>query len=241
VRALSAAIASHFFVTMSHASTFFPAAVLSQGVLHYSPTEVACDRVLSLVIAFLAPVGGWLGDRLGSRLLCTAGSALTAASMFGFAQLGASSGRITVMAPLMLLGLGWSLFQSPNLIGMFKAVQSRDIGSVSGLSLTSANIGNAVGVAVGSVLFTRWLNFYGLASTAIPPYTQWGNDPAVFIKAFQSVASDWIINAHLNCHLGVARGGRAKNLASINQRAGNNGPTNRIRDNKSLIQLVKRP
>jgi EmrB/QacA subfamily drug resistance transporter len=191
VRALSAAIASHFFVTMSHASTFFLLPFYLQGVLHYSPTEVGITIVcFSLVIVLLAPVGGWLGDRLGSRLLCTVGSALTAASMLGFAQLGASSGRVTVMAPLMLLGLGWSLFQSPNLIGMFKAVQSRDIGSVSGLSLTSANIGNAVGVAVGSVLFTRWLNFYGLASAAIPPYTQWGNDAAIFIKAFQS---SWLV------------------------------------------------
>ena len=123
VRALSAAIASHFFVTLSHASTFFLLPFYLQGVLHYSPTEVGITIVcFSLVIVFLAPVGGWLGDRLGSRLLCTVGSALTAASMLGFAQLGASSGRVTVMAPLMLLGLGWSLFQSPNLIGMFKAV-----------------------------------------------------------------------------------------------------------------------
>jgi predicted MFS family arabinose efflux permease len=63
------------------------------------------------------------------------------------------------MIPLMLLGLGWSLFQSPNLSGMFNAVEPRYVGAVSGLSLTSANIANAMGVAVGSVLFLRWLNY----------------------------------------------------------------------------------
>ena len=39
------------------------------------------------------------------------------------------------MVPLMLLGLGWSLFQSPNLSGMFNAVAPRYVGAVSGLSL----------------------------------------------------------------------------------------------------------
>ena len=39
------------------------------------------------------------------------------------------------MVPLMLLGLGWSLFQSPNLSGMFNAVEPRYVGAVSGLSI----------------------------------------------------------------------------------------------------------
>ena len=86
------------------------------------------------------------------------------------------------MVPLMLLGLGWSLFQSPNLSGMFNAVAPRYVGAVSGLSLTSANIANAMGVAVGSVLFMRWLNFYGLPGAVVPPYTEWGNDPEIFIQ-----------------------------------------------------------
>lgn len=193
-RLLTAGIISHFFVTLSHTSTFFLLPFYLQGVLHYSPTQVGITIVFfSLVIVFLAPLGGWLGDRLGSRLLCTTGAAFTVASMIGFAQLGAGSGRVAVMTPLMLLGLGWSLFQSPNLSGMFKAVESRYIGAVSGLSLTSANIGNAMGVAVGSVLFMRWLHFYGLAGTTIPAYTEWGNNPAVFISAFQS--SWWVIAA----------------------------------------------
>jgi len=193
IRLLSAGIVSHFFVGLSHTSTFFLLPFYLQGVRHYSPTQVGITIVFfSLVIVFLAPLGGWLGDRMGSRLLCTAGAALTAASMFGFAQLGADSGRIAVMTPLMLLGVGWSLFQSPNLSGMFKAVPPRYIGAVSGLSLTSANIGNAMGVAIGSVLFMRWLNFYGLSSTAIPPYTEWGNNAAIFVHAFQS---SWLVIA----------------------------------------------
>jgi hypothetical protein len=111
--------------------------------------------------------------------------------MVGFARMGADTGLAAVVIPLMLLGLGWALFQSPNLSGMFNAVEPRHVGAVSGLSLTAANIANATGVALASVLFLRSLNFYGL--DGVPPYTEWAREPAIFIKAFQ--ASWWGIAA----------------------------------------------
>lgn len=43
----------------------------------------------------------------------------------------------------------------------------------SGISLTSANIANATGVAIGSMLFLRWLNYFGLSGSVVPAYTQW--------------------------------------------------------------------
>jgi hypothetical protein len=112
--------------------------------------------------------------------------------MLGFARMGEDAGHAAVIAPLMLLGLGWALFQSPNLSGMFNAVAPRYVGAVSGVSLTAANIANAVGVALGSVLFLRWLNFYGM--DGVPPYTEWGQAPGIFINAFQS---SWLVIAAL--------------------------------------------
>lgn len=195
VRMLTAGVLSHFFVTITHASTFFLLPFYLQGILHVSPTRVGLTMIFfSLVIVCLAPIGGWLGDKLGSRLLCTIGSVLTALSMVGFARLDAHSTQFSVMLPLMLLGLGWSFFQSPNLSGMFNAVDQRHIGSVSGLSLTSANVGNAMGVAVGSLLFLRWLNYYGLGGAAVPPYTEWSATPEMFIKSFQNA---WLVIAAL--------------------------------------------
>ena len=181
VRMLSAGIVSHFFVVISHSSTFFLLPFYLQGILHFTPTQVGLTIVFfSLVIVFLAPVGGWLGDRLGSRLLCTLGSILTVISMLAFSRLGADAGHAAVIIPLMILGLGWSLFQSPNLSAVFSAVESRHVGAVSGISLTAANIANAVGVAVASVLFLRWLNYYGLSGSVLPVYTQWAQSPRGF-------------------------------------------------------------
>jgi len=195
IRMLTAAVLSHFFVVITHASTFFLLPFFLQGILHISPTRVGLTMIFfSLVIVCLAPIGGWLGDKLGSRLLCTLGSVLTALSMVGFARLNGESTQFTVMLSLMLLGLGWSCFQSPNLSAMFNAAGPRHVGSVSGLSLTSANVGNAMGVAVGSLLFLRWLNYYGLEGAVVPPYTEWGASPEMFIKSFQNA---WLVIAAL--------------------------------------------
>lgn len=208
VRLLTAGILSHFFVATTHTSTFFLLPFYLQGILSYPPTYVGITIIFfSLVIVFLAPVGGWLADRLGSRMLCTVGSALTMLSMLGFARLGADSSHLDVMIPLMLLGVGWSLFQSPNLSGMFNAVEGRYFGAVSGLSLTSANIANAMGVALGSVLFLRWLDYHGFAESVVPPYTEWGADRGTFVAAFQS---SWMVIAAMGGIAIVASAMRGK-------------------------------
>ena len=173
VRMLTAGIVSHFFVVISHSSTFFLLPFYLQGILHFTPTQVGVTIIFfSLVIVFLAPVGGWLGDRLGSRLLCTLGSIMTVISMLAFSRLGADAGHAAVVIPLMILGLGWSLFQSPNLSAVFSAVEPRHVGAVSGMSLTAANIANAVGVAVreravsalAELLWSERVSFAGLHS-----------------------------------------------------------------------------
>lgn len=204
IRLLTAGLLSHFLVSISHTSTFFLLPFYLQGILHFTPTHVGVTIIcFSLVIVVLAPIGGWLADRLGSRILSTVGSALTALSTIIFARLRANSTQLEVMVPLMLLGFGWSLFQSPNLSGMFNAVESRYVGAVSGLSLTSANMANAMGVAVGSVLFLRWLKHYGLGDAVVPPYTEWGNAPRIFVESFQS---SWVggfgFGRHRDCYIG---------------------------------------
>ena len=191
IRVFSAGVISHLFIVISHSATFFLLPFYLQGILRFTPTEVGFTIIFfSLVIVFLAPLGGWLGDRLGSRLLCTTASALTVLSMLLFSRMDAAATRVDVMIPLMMLGLGWSLFQAPNLSAIFSAVGPRYIGAVSGISLTSANIANAMGVAIGSVLFLRWLNYFGVSGSVLPSYKEWTEAPDIFLRAFQS---SWLV------------------------------------------------
>jgi hypothetical protein len=167
IRVLTAGVLSHLFVVISHSSTFFLLPFYLQGILHFSPTQVGVTVIFfSLVIVFLAPLGGWLGDRLGSRLLCTIGSALSLISMLGFSRLGADSGYIAVMIPLMILGVGWSIFQAPNLSAIFSAVEPRYVGAVSGISLPAPTSPMPWGLRLPAYCFCAGLIIMGSISPA---------------------------------------------------------------------------
>ena len=115
IRVLTAGVLSHLFVVISHSSTFFLLPFLPAGNFAlFSDPSRRHGYFLFSGDRFLAPLGGWLGDRLGSRSLCTTGSALSLISMLGFSRLGSESNYISVMIPLMILGVGWSIFQAPN-------------------------------------------------------------------------------------------------------------------------------
>lgn len=185
-RLFTAGIVSLFFVSLAQTAAFFLLPFYLQGVLHFSPTQVGLTLILfSLVIVFLAPIGGLLSDRLGSRLLCTLGSFCTVVSLVIMSRLGGDAHIIAILLPLGVMGLGWSFFQSPNLSAVFSAVGPDKLGAVSGITLTSANVGNAVGVAMASLLFVSWLSSYGVSGTGVPPYTEWSRDPEIFVGAFQ--------------------------------------------------------
>jgi len=193
VRLFTAGIISQFLISLSQTATFFLLPFYLQGILSFTPTQVGLTMIVySMVVVFIAPIGGSLSDRLGSRLLCTLGCLCTFLSVLSMAWLGVDSTQWSVMIPLLGMGLGWSLFASPNLSAVFGSVSPDRLGAVSGISLTAANTANGVGIAVGSLLFAHWLRYYGVAAKGATNYTEWAKEPAVFMKAFQN---SWTIFA----------------------------------------------
>ena len=180
-------IISLFFVSLCQTATFFLLPFYLQGILSFSATNVGLTLIFfSVVIVFLAPIGGWLSDRLGSRLLCTLGSVCTVVSILLVSRLDGDSAMYAITMPLIVMGLGWSFFQSPNLSAIFSAVGADKLGAVSGITLMAANVGNGVGVSMASLLYAVWLSSYGLSGRGVPPYTEWGRNPEIFIATFQN-------------------------------------------------------
>lgn len=193
VRLLTAGIISQFTVSLAQTSTFFLIPFYLQGILAFSPTQVGVTMIVySVVIVFIAPLGGWLSDRLGSRLLCTTGSFCTFLSILYMMTLDADSRQMDAMLPLMGMGFGWALFASPNLSAIFGSVASERLGAVSGLTVTAANVGNAIGVSLASLCFVRWLGFHGTDFEGATTFTEWTQNPESYLYAFQN---SWAIFA----------------------------------------------
>ncbi len=209
-RLFAAGILSLALISVSQTATFFLLPFYLQGILSFSPTEVGVTVIAySVVIVFMAPIGGALSDRFGSRRLCTLGCACTFVSILLMARLGLASSRLAVMIPLMGMGLGWSLFASPNLSALFSSVTPDRFGAVGGVTVTAANTANAVGTALASMLFLRWLDWLGVAAASATNYQAWAREPGAYLSAFQK---SWMIFAGfaLVAALGSAIGGTAE-------------------------------
>jgi len=174
----------------------------------FERSSVSVSMSFSVVIVVMAPLAGWLSDRLGSRLLCTLGAAFIVAGQYFIASFTLESTAIRIMLPLLLTGLGWAAFNSPNQSAMLGSVPRDKIGAASGMSVTTARIGAATGTALSATLFTHGLASAGLSQTEIESPQAWGSAPEIFSQTFGSTV--YIINfaTLLAVFFSAVRGGR---------------------------------
>ena len=196
-------------ITQSGVSFLFP--FYLQGLMGFSPSEMGWIIISnSLVIIVVAPIGGWLSDKLGSRFLCTVGTGLM---VVGYALLGTlelTSSIPRIVLPLLISGFGWAIFNAPNLSAIFGAVPHDQLGAASGVNLTMNRVGNAVGVALAAALFMKYLVDAGVSPTLLHSPQSWSTQPDVFMAAFQGTVKAILWSAML-ATISSALLGRKKN------------------------------
>lgn len=184
-RLFSAGILSLFFITSTQSAIGFLMPFYLQSVMGFSPSQMGWIIIAySAVIIMVAPVAGWLSDRLGSRLLCTVGSGLIVLAQFFIASLSLSSSVPGIIFPLALSGLGWAIFNSPNQSAILGSVSLDKVGTASGMTATTARSGGAMGVALSANLFTYGLSGAGFTKLQIESPQTWSAFPEVFMRSF---------------------------------------------------------
>lgn len=208
-RLFTASMFSLFFITSTQAAISFLMPFYLQNVLHFSPTQMGWIIIAnSVVIVLVAPIAGRLSDRLGSRLLCTTGSALIVIGQFFIASLGTASSVARIVFPLILNGLGWALFNSPNQSAILGAVPRDQVGTASGMNTTTARTGGAMGVALSATLFTYGLAAAGLSREQIEAPQSWGAAPEIFVRSFNRTAHIVNVVTLLSVFFSAVRGSR---------------------------------
>ncbi len=127
--------------------------------------------VISATTLVVAPLSGWLSDRIGSRLLCTAGMAIVCLALLSISRLDARSDGADVVLRLFLFGLGSGLFQSPNNSAIIGAAPRSKLGTAAAMIATIRQVGISLGVAVSGTLFAgyRALSAAKLAESGVGP------------------------------------------------------------------------
>ncbi len=106
------------------------------------------------MMLLLSPVSGWSSDRFGFRRQPTIGIALVSIGLLSLASLDASTPVALIVLRLALIGIGTSIFMSPNSSQIMGAVPRAMLGTASASVATARNVGNATGLAIGSAVFT---------------------------------------------------------------------------------------
>ena len=106
-------------------------------------------------MALLSPLAGRLSDRIEPRIVASAGMALTSLALVLFAHLGATSPIGAVTSGLVLIGVGFGLFSSPNTNAVMSAVEPRHYGVGAATLGTMRQVGQALSMSVVALVFAQ--------------------------------------------------------------------------------------
>ena len=129
--------------------TFFLLPFFLEQVYGYSSDQTGLLlSAWSLTNAAVAGVGGYLADRWGNMLVLRCGSALLLAGILSLLFLTKSDTTLSLAARFVLIGLGFGLFQAPNLSEILHGVKQSLVGLAASTNAVLKNLGSLVGITL---------------------------------------------------------------------------------------------
>ena len=132
--------------------------------------------------ALVAPFAGRLSDRIGTARLSSVGLGFEAIGLWSISQLSVTSGAVSVIFTLALVGVGLGLFQAPNMSFVMGTIPREQQGVAGSMTQMMRTLGVVLGVTGASLLFAnrRAIHAERLHLSKV-------DDPQSFISAFQDV------------------------------------------------------
>ncbi len=103
--------------------------------------------------AMVSPVAGRFSDSIEPRLIASAGMALTATGLFFLTFVSEATAIWYIVCILVLLGIGFGLFSSPNTNVIMSSVDKRFYGVASGMNGTMRLLGQMLSMGIAMMIF----------------------------------------------------------------------------------------
>ncbi len=147
---------------LNYAATFgvtFFMSLFLQYVKGFTPQQAGTLLVLQPVTqALFSPICGRLSDRYPAAWIATIGMGSCAVGLAFSVGIGESASTYAVAGVLLLLGIGFALFSSPNMSVIMGSVPPKYIGVASGLVAIMRTLGMMVSMTIVTVLFSTILH-----------------------------------------------------------------------------------
>jgi EmrB/QacA subfamily drug resistance transporter len=148
---------SNLAALINYSATFAVAFFLSlylQYIKKFNPQTAGAILVFQpVVMAACSPFAGRLSDRIEPRIVASMGMGLTAGGLFLFTLLHGNSTLGFIIADLILLGLGFALFSSPNTNAVMSSVEKRFYGVAAGTLGTKRLTGQMLSMGIAMLIF----------------------------------------------------------------------------------------
>lgn len=152
---------SNLAAMINYSATFavtFLLSVYLQVVRGYSSQAAGLVLLAQpLVMAILSPLAGTLSDRMEPRVVASIGMSCSALSLFFFIFLQPGTAPGWVVGNLILAGLGFALFASPNNNAIMGSVNIRLYGTASSILGTMRLVGQAISMSIVTLLITVFI------------------------------------------------------------------------------------
>lgn len=131
-----------------------------------------------VMMAMVAPVSGWLSDKIGAIILSGVGLSVVTVGLILLSNINATTPFWWIYVNMSMFGIGMGLFQSPNNSAVMGAVPPQKAGIAGGVNATMRNVGMVTGIAISVTIFTQLRSHYLLGivnPTAVQKATAFSN------------------------------------------------------------------
>jgi EmrB/QacA subfamily drug resistance transporter len=138
-----------------YAVDFFIIPLYLHFIKNYSGSEIGLTLLpATLLVAILSPIVGRISDKHGPKGLLLIGLLLLLCSAVLQTQFTNYTSIALLFTAYALFGIGWACILSPALAAAMASVPAERSGIAAGMMGTSHNLGGAMGLALGTLMFT---------------------------------------------------------------------------------------
>ena len=152
---------SNYAALINYSATFAIGFLLSlylQYIKGFDPQQAGQILVIQpLLMAIFSPVTGKLSDKIDPGKVASIGMALLSLGLFIIAFIGKNTSTTFIIPILILFGIGYALFSSPNSNAIMSSVEKKYYGIASGTVGTMRLVGQMSSMGIAMMIFSIFI------------------------------------------------------------------------------------